>query len=63
MAAAAVPAPEVEEKTEFDVVLTEFGSNKLGVIKRREITGLGLKDAKGLSSQYPSPLRKAYQGS
>ena len=48
VAAAAAAAP-VEEKTEFDVVLTEIGANKIGVIKEvRAITGLGLKEAKDL---------------
>ena len=47
--AAAAAAPAAEEKTEFDVVLTGFGDKKLGVIKViREITGLGLKEAKDL---------------
>jgi large subunit ribosomal protein L7/L12 len=47
-AAGAAPAA-VEEKTEFDVVMTSFGASKLGVIKAvREITGLGLKEAKDL---------------
>jgi len=42
-------APAAEEKTEFNVVLTEAGANKVGVIKAvREITGLGLKEAKDL---------------
>ena len=45
-AAAGAAAPAAEEKTEFDVVLKNFGGNKLGVIKAvREITGLGLKEA------------------
>ncbi|MBR1989248.1 MAG: 50S ribosomal protein L7/L12, partial [Firmicutes bacterium] len=45
--AAAGPAAEVEEKTEFDVELTEVGSEKVKVIKVvREVTGLGLKEAK-----------------
>ena len=47
--AAGAAAPAAEEKTEFDVVLTGFGDKKLGVIKViREITGLGLKEAKDL---------------
>ncbi len=46
-AAAAEAAPQEEEKTEFDVVLKDFGANKIGVIKVvRELTGLGLADAK-----------------
>ena len=47
--AAAAAAPAAEEKTEFDVILTGFGDKKLGVIKViREITGLGLKEAKDM---------------
>jgi large subunit ribosomal protein L7/L12 len=47
--AAAAAAPAVEEKTEFNVTMTSFGANKVGVIKViREITGLGLKEAKDL---------------
>ena len=46
-AGAAEAAPQEEEKTEFDVVLKDFGANKIGVIKVvRELTGLGLADAK-----------------
>jgi large subunit ribosomal protein L7/L12 len=46
---AASPAEEAEEKTEFDVVLVNFGDNKINVIKEvRAITGLGLKEAKDL---------------
>ena len=46
-AAAAEAAPQEEEKTEFDVVLKDFGANKIGVIKVvRELTGLGLAEAK-----------------
>ena len=52
-------APVVEEKTEFDVVLTSFGSSKLGVIKVvREITGLGLKEAKALVEECPKPIKE-----
>ena len=48
-AGAAADAPAVEEKTEFNVVLKDFGSNKIAVIKAiREITGLGLVEAKNL---------------
>lgn len=48
-AGAAAPAPAEEEKTEFNVVLKEIGGNKIAVIKAvREITGLGLVDAKNL---------------
>ena len=53
-------APVVEEKTEFDVVLTSFGSSKLGVIKAvREVTGLGLKEAKALVEACPKPVKEA----
>ena len=58
-AAAGPAAPEVEEKTEFDVILAEFGANKLGVIKVvREITGLGLNDAKDLVESVPKPVKE-----
>lgn len=57
--AAAGAAPAAEEKTEFDVVLAGFGSNKLGVIKAvREITGLGLKEAKDLVEGAPKTLKE-----
>jgi len=50
---------EVEEKTDFDVVLEGFGDNKISVIKAvREITGLGLKEAKDLVEGAPSPIQK-----
>ena len=56
-AGAAAPAA-AEEKTEFDVVLASFGANKLGVIKAvREITGLGLKEAKELVDGAPKPVK------
>ena len=56
-AAAAAP---VEEKTEFDVVLKAAGANKLAVIKvAREITGLGLKDAKDLVEAAPKAIKEA----
>ena len=63
-AAAAVAAPvaaaEVEEKTEFDVILKEAGASKLNVIKVvREATGLGLKDAKDLVDGCPKTLKEA----
>jgi len=49
----------VEEKTEFDVVLTSFGSNKVPVIKVvRELTGLGLKEAKDLVEGAPSSIKE-----
>ena len=63
-AAAAAPAAGsgetvAEEKTEFDVVLTETGSNKIAVIKEvRTITGLGLKEAKDLVEAAPKPLKQ-----
>jgi large subunit ribosomal protein L7/L12 len=50
----AAAAPEVEEQTEFNVVLTDFGANKIGVIKAvRELTSLGLKEAKDLVEAAP----------
>ena len=53
-------AAEVEEKTEFDVELTEIGSEKIKVIKIvREITGLGLKEAKELVEDAPKILKEA----
>ena len=66
-AAAAVAAPaagaaaaEVEEKTEFDVILKEAGASKLNVIKVvRAVTGLGLKDAKDLVDNCPKTLKEA----
>ena len=52
-------APAAEEKTEFDVVLASFGANKLNVIKAvREITGLGLKDAKDLVEGAPKTVKE-----
>lgn len=57
---AAGPAAVVEEQTEFDVVLTSFGANKVPVIKVvREITGLGLKEAKDLVEGVPSNVKEA----
>ena len=56
---AAAPAAEVEEKTEFDVELTEAGAQKIKVIKVvREITGLGLKEAKELVESAPKVLKE-----
>ena len=53
-------AAAVEEKTEFDVVLTEVGANKVSVIKAvREITGLGLKEAKDLVDGAPKTVKEA----
>ncbi len=58
--AAAAAAPAVEEKTEFDVVMTGFGDNKVNVIKViRAITGLGLKEAKDLVEGVPSTVKEA----
>ena len=55
----AAAAPVVEEKTEFNVTMTSFGANKVGVIKViREITGLGLKEAKDLVESAPKPLKE-----
>jgi large subunit ribosomal protein L7/L12 len=69
MAVAAVAAPgaapaaesaPAEEKTEFDVVLTGFGDKKIQVIKVvRELTGLGLKEAKDLVEAVPKPVKEA----
>ena len=56
----AAAAPAAEEKTEFDVVLKAAGANKLAVIKvAREITGLGLKDAKDLVESAPKTIKEA----
>jgi large subunit ribosomal protein L7/L12 len=52
-------APAAEEKTEFTVVLSEVGANKVSVIKAvREITGLGLKEAKDLVDGAPKPVKE-----
>ena len=63
MAAAAGPAaaaPAAEEQTEFMVTMTSFGANKVGVIKViREITGLGLKEAKDLVEGVPSLVKES----
>ena len=57
--AAAGPAVEVEEKTEFDVELTEVGPNKVKVIKIvRELTGLGLKEAKDVVDNAPKVIKE-----
>ena len=68
-AAAAAPAPapaagggeDAEEKTEFDVILTSAGGNKIAVIKevRGAVSGLGLADAKKLVDGAPSPIKEA----
>ena len=56
--AAAAPAAAVEEQTEFAVTMTSFGANKVGVIKViRELTGLGLKEAKDLVEGVPSLVK------
>jgi large subunit ribosomal protein L7/L12 len=53
-------APAAEEQTEFNVVLAEVGANKVGVIKAvREITGLGLKEAKDLVDGAPKTVKEA----
>ncbi len=50
---------DAEEQTEFDVVLTGFGDKKVGVIKAvREVTGLGLKEAKELVESAPAPVKE-----
>jgi large subunit ribosomal protein L7/L12 len=55
---AAAAAPVVEEQTEFTVTMTSFGANKVGVIKViRELTGLGLKEAKDLVEAVPSMIK------
>jgi large subunit ribosomal protein L7/L12 len=56
----AAPAPVVEEQTEFDAVLSEVGPNKINVIKVvRELTGLGLKEAKAVVDEAPKPIKEA----
>jgi large subunit ribosomal protein L7/L12 len=58
-AAAAAPAAAAEEQTEFTVMLSSFGDNKVNVIKAvREITGLGLKEAKDLVDGAPKPVKE-----
>lgn len=58
-AGAAEGGEAAEEKTEFDVVLSSFGENKVGVIKVvRSVTGLGLKEAKELVEGAPSPIKE-----
>lgn len=59
-AAAAGPAAAVEEKTEFNVILADAGEKKIQVIKVvRELTGLGLKEAKDLVDGAPKPVKEA----
>jgi large subunit ribosomal protein L7/L12 len=58
-AAAESAAPAVEEKTEFDAILTDVGSNKINVIKVvRELTGLGLKEAKAVVDEAPKAIKE-----
>jgi large subunit ribosomal protein L7/L12 len=57
---AAPAAAPVEEQTEFDAILSEVGPNKINVIKVvRELTGLGLKEAKAVVDEAPSPIKEA----
>lgn len=59
VAGGAVAADPAAEQTEFDVVLVEAGGSKINVIKTvREITGLGLKEAKGLVDAAPKPVKE-----
>ena len=59
-AAGGAPAAAAEEQTEFTVVLSAFGENKVNVIKAvRELTGLGLKEAKDLVDGAPKPVKEA----
>ena len=59
VAAPAAAAPAAEEKTEFDVVLKSAGANKINVIKVvKEITGLGLKEAKALVDEAPKTVKE-----
>jgi len=59
-APAAAEGAAAAEQTEFDVILTSFGANKVSVIKAvRALTGLGLKEAKGVVESAPAPLKEA----
>jgi large subunit ribosomal protein L7/L12 len=59
VAAGAVAVAEAEEQSEFDVVLTSAGASKINVIKAvREITGLGLKEAKAVVDEAPKPIKE-----
>lgn len=59
VAAPAAAAPAAEEKTEFDVILKSAGANKINVIKVvKEITGLGLKEAKALVDEAPKTIKE-----
>ena len=56
----AAPEPVAEEQTEFDAILSEVGPNKINVIKVvRELTGLGLKEAKAVVDEAPKPIKEA----
>lgn len=60
MAAGAAPVAAAEEKSEFDIVLMDAGAGKMGVIKLvKEITGLGLKEAKELVDNAPKAIKEA----
>ncbi|MEG2813724.1 MAG: 50S ribosomal protein L7/L12 [Oscillospiraceae bacterium] len=60
MMAGAAPAAAGEEKTEFDVILVDAGASKMGVIKLvKEITGLGLKEAKAIVDTAPKAVKEA----
>jgi large subunit ribosomal protein L7/L12 len=60
VAEAGPAAPAQEEQTEFDAILTEVGPNKINVIKVvRELTGLGLKEAKAVVDEAPKPVKEA----
>ncbi len=59
MAGGAAPAAAAEEKTEFDIVLKSAGANKIAVIKVvKEVTGLGLKEAKAVVDGAPAPVKE-----
>lgn len=59
MMASAAPAAAAEEKSEFDVILAEVGPNKMNVIKTvKDVTGLGLKEAKELVDTAPKPIKE-----
>ena len=59
MAGPATAAPAADEKTEFDVILVDAGASKMGVIKLvKEITSLGLKEAKDLVDNAPKPIKE-----
>ncbi|MDD4636526.1 MAG: 50S ribosomal protein L7/L12 [Bacteroidales bacterium] len=58
-ASGAAAAPEAEEKTSFDVILKAAGANKLAIVKLvKELTGLGLKEAKDLVDGAPNPIKE-----